>query len=126
MDTFDRLASLPLVVTSYELEDRRRVLSGGFLRATTTVHLLGEGEEGLGEDVVYAVEEHDAVQAAGAVQPLAGEWTLGAFCDHVGALELFPTPPEQEASRLYRRWAYESAALDLALRQAGQALHERL
>ena len=31
-----------------------------------------------------------------------------------------------EASRHYRRWAYESAALDLALRQAGTSLHEAL
>ena len=27
---------------------------------------------------------------------------------------------------LYRRWAYESAALDLALRQNGMSLHEAL
>ena len=30
------------------------------------------------------------------------------------------------SARLYRNWAYESAALDLALRQAGRALHEVL
>jgi hypothetical protein len=29
-------------------------------------------------------------------------------------------------SRLYRRWSFESAALDLALRQAGTSLHEHL
>ena len=32
----------------------------------------------------------------------------------------------REVSRLYRTWAYESAALDLALRQAGKPLHEVL
>ena len=32
----------------------------------------------------------------------------------------------REASRHYRRWAYESAALDLALRQNGVPLHEAL
>src|SRR5205823_9800174 len=36
--------------------------------------------------------------------------------------ELFPHPPDYEASRDYRRWAFESAALDLALRQAGRSL----
>src|SRR5919206_383483 len=33
---------------------------------------------------------------------------------------------EREVSRLYRRWSFESAALDLALRQAGTSLHEHL
>ena len=34
-----------------------------------------------------------------------------------------PRSPQRDVSRLYRTWAYESAALDLALRQAGQPLH---
>ena len=33
-----------------------------------------------------------------------------------------PATPEVPAWRLYRRWAFESAALDLALRQAGRSL----
>ena len=35
---------------------------------------------------------------------------------------LFEVEPEQHASLDYRRWAFESAALDLALRQAGSSL----
>ena len=123
MPTFDRLAGLPLRVDGYALEDRRQDWQH-FTRATTTIHLHGAGEQGLGEDVTYQVEEHDALQAAGAVLDLAGEWTLEAFCEHVGALDLFPATPQTEVSRLYRRWAFESAALDLALRQAGAPLHE--
>jgi hypothetical protein len=121
--TWDKIASLPLAVDDYALEPLRSE-TGNFTRATTVIHLRGRGEEGLGEDVVYAEEEHDALEAAGPVQPLAGEWTLADFCDHVGALDLFPAPPDNEVSRRYRRWAFESAALDLALRQAGAALHE--
>src|SRR6202012_3204334 len=34
--------------------------------------------------------------------------------------------PQQPVYRNYRRWAIESAALDLALRQAGASLHERV
>jgi hypothetical protein len=34
-------------------------------------------------------------------------------------LLLFAGEPQMAASRDYRRWAFESAALDLALRQAG-------
>ena len=46
-------------------------------------------------------------------------------CELIGTLDLFAAaPPEYPASRHYRRWAYESAALDLALRQGGLALWE--
>jgi len=76
------------------------------------VHLQAGGEEGLGEDVTWYAEHHDREQQAGAVLPLAGEWTLASFSD---ALQI---------EEPWRRWAYESAALDLALRQAGQSLAE--
>jgi len=126
LGTFDQISDLPLVVERYKLEDRRGAPSGDFVRATTTIHLIGAGEQGYGEDVTYQADDHDTLQAAGPVQRLAGEWTLGSFCEHVGTLDLFPAPPEVETSRLYRRWAFESAALDLALRQAGVSLHDRL
>src|SRR3954465_7851636 len=120
--TWERVAGLALDVDDYALEPLRSE-TGNFTRATTVVHLRGRGEEGLGEDVVYAEEDHDALEAAGPVQPLAGEWTLADFCDHIGTLDLFPEPPDNEVSRRYRRWAFESAALDLALRQAGAPPH---
>jgi L-alanine-DL-glutamate epimerase-like enolase superfamily enzyme len=44
----------------------------------------------------------------------------------LGGLDTFPVEPQREVSRLYRRWAFESAALDLALRQAGKGLGEVL
>ena len=124
MSTWDLVAGLPLVVDGYELEGHRKQLSAEFMRATTTVHLKGGGEEGLGEDVTYQESDHDDFEAAGPVLALHGEWTLGDFCAHVATLALFPAPPDYEASALYRRWAFESAALDLALRQAGRPLHE--
>jgi hypothetical protein len=42
----------------------------------------------------------------------------------MGELDTFPAEPQRDVSRLYRRWAFESAALDLALRQAGKGLAE--
>ena len=58
---------------------------------------------------------------------LSGPPTLGELCDLVRGLDLFAdAPPVRPFSRHYRRWAYESAALDLALRQSGVALHEAL
>src|SRR3954469_17260010 len=119
----ERLADLPLRIEGYALERLQRDVSSAFTRVSTVIRMHGDGQEGLGEDVTYDAEDHDALQAAGAVLPLAGEWTLGSFCDHVEGLELWPAPPRREPSRLYRVWAYESTALDLALRQAGTSLH---
>jgi L-alanine-DL-glutamate epimerase-like enolase superfamily enzyme len=129
MGTYDLLAGLPLVVESYALEPLERDVSSGFRRQTTVVHLQGGGEEGVGEDVVYDGEDQDHLQAAGSYLDLAtgGETTLGDFCERIDALDLFPVEPVRgEVSRLYRRWAFHSAALDLALRQAGKPLHEAL
>ncbi len=117
------LAELPLAVEVYELERLEQPVSPEWTRVTTVVHLHGGGEEGVGEDVTYSNEDQDAFQAAGPAQPLAGSTTFGGFAELVGSLDLFPAPPQFPAYRLYRRWAFESAALDLALRQAGRPLH---
>jgi hypothetical protein len=122
----ERLADLPLRVEDYALERLQRDVSSQFTRVSTVIRLRGGGEEGIGEDVTYDAVDHDVLQAAGAVLALAGERTLGEFCEHLEGLELWPEPPQREPSRLYRVWGYESAALDLALRQAGTTLHAAL
>jgi L-alanine-DL-glutamate epimerase-like enolase superfamily enzyme len=127
MPTYDLLADLPLTVESYALEPLVLDVSSGFRRQTTVIRLQGGGEEGIGEDVVYDGEDQDALQAAGPYLDLAsgGETTLGELCERFDALDLFPVEPVRgEVSRLYRRWAFHSAALDLALRQADKSLHE--
>ena len=101
-------------------------MSSDFTRLSTVVHLAGGGEEGVGEDVTYDALDHVALQDAGPALPLAGSWTMRSFSAHLGGLDLWPAPPITEASRSYRRWAFESAALDLALRQAGESLAGRL
>ncbi len=128
MSTFDLLADLPIEVDGYTLEGRRAEVSSGFERLTTIVHLTGGGVEGVGEDVVYQAEDHVALQQAGALhaQALSGRFTLGEFCQRVDDLDLFPVEPQWEVSRLYRRWTFHSAALDLALAQAGKPLHAAL
>jgi L-alanine-DL-glutamate epimerase-like enolase superfamily enzyme len=123
MSTFELVAGLELVVEGYGLERRDVTGSGDFVRSTTTIQLRGGGEEGLGEDVTYAGEDHDALGAAGPVLPLAGRWTLRSFSEHLRGLDTFPVPPSNEVYRRYRTWAFESAALDLALRQAGEPLY---
>lgn len=127
MSTFDLLAGLPVEVDGYALEGLSANVSSGFERLTTVVHLQGGGLEGVGEDVVYDAADQTALQQAGPVLPVARRWALGDLCDRIDSLDLFPVEPERgEVSRLYRRWTFHSAALDLALRQAGIPLHEAL
>ena len=121
-----RLAGLPLVVESCEYERLHAVQAYGFDRVTTHVRLAGDGFEGLGEDVSVEVEDGSSLHEMQLALPLAGVWTLAGFCDRLGTLELFPQPPEWAAAVRFRNWAFESAALDLALRQAGRALHDVL
>lgn len=123
MSEWAKLAGLPLRIDGYELDRLERDVSSGFTRVSTRIRLQGGGEEGIGEDVGYDASDQDALQQAGTVQPLAGDWTLESFCDHLATLDLWPKPAEHPPSVLYRVWAYESAALDLALRQAGRPLH---
>jgi hypothetical protein len=114
------LADLPFRVESYATERHELDVSSGFLRATTVVALRGGGFEGSGEDVTYAADQHDDYPQG---FDLAGDWTVASFSDHVGGLDLFPrTPPQEEFYRPYRRWGFESAALDLALRSNGLSL----
>ncbi|HET8653651.1 MAG TPA: hypothetical protein VFM13_13910 [Gaiellaceae bacterium] len=125
MSTYDGVADLPVVVESHELELLEQAVSSDFVRTTTQVHLRGAGAEGIGEDVTYDGEAHDRLHAA-PLLPLEGEWTLRSFSEQLEGLDLWPEPPGMAAFRDYRRWGFESAALDLALRQAGRSLADVL
>ena len=118
--TYRLLAGLPLRIDGYQLERKELDVSSGFRRVTTEVVLRGGGHEGRGEDVTYSAEDHDDYPAG---LPLAGSWTFDELSRYLGGLDLFPDrPPQLDFFRLYRRWAFESAALDLTLRQRGQSL----
>ncbi|WP_424006655.1 hypothetical protein [Haloferax denitrificans] len=121
MSLFDRVADLPVTVESVSRDRFESDTSSGFLRKTTVFSLAGDGAVGRGEDVTYDAEDHDALADAPAdAFDLAGRYD--SFADFSAALDgvdLFPTkPPERETAEHYRRWALESAGLDLALRQA--------
>ncbi len=124
--TFDLLADLRLEVEDYSLEGLRLDVSSNFERLTTVVHLHGGSLEGIGEDVVYTGDDQLAFQQAGAAHDLSGRYVLAEFCELIDSLDLFPKAPAMDVSRLYRRWTFHSAALDLALRQAGRSLQEVL
>jgi hypothetical protein len=126
VSTYALLADLPLEVESYSLEGLERDVSSDFTRLTTVVRLRGGGHEGVGEDVAYDALDHVAAQDAGADVPLAGRHTIESFSQLIAEADLWPSPPVREPSYDYRRWAYESAALDLALNQAGRSFAEAL
>jgi hypothetical protein len=121
-----RVAGLPLVIEACEYDRLHAVLAYEFERITTHVRLVGAGAEGLGEDVSAFREDGTTLHEARPPLPLEGEWTLAGFCEHLATLELWPEPPEWDVALRFRNWAFESAALDLALRQAGRPLHEEL
>jgi L-alanine-DL-glutamate epimerase-like enolase superfamily enzyme len=112
--TYDLVRELPLTVEEDELTGLSAEVSSGFTRRTTIIHLRGRGHEGTGEDTTYSEAEQLAFQQAGSVLPVAGEHTIESFSS------LF------EGMDSHRRWGVESAALDLALRQAGKPLWEVL
>jgi len=105
---YDSLRGLGLDVESFATERRETAVSTEFVRVTTTVVLSGGGETGHGEDVTYQAEAHDGFP------PLEerGRMTLAEYSRRL----------EPYGFEDYRRWAFESAGLDLALRQNGLSL----
>ncbi|HEX3224773.1 MAG TPA: hypothetical protein VHQ89_01655 [Gaiellaceae bacterium] len=116
---WDSFADLQLQIDDYTIARRELRVSEEFTRVTTTVVLRGGDEAGQGEDVTYTAADHDDFPAG---EQLAGTWTLHDYSMRLDALELWAGEPRMEASVDYRRWAFESAALDLALRQADRSL----
>jgi L-alanine-DL-glutamate epimerase-like enolase superfamily enzyme len=117
----DALFALPLTVDGYELE---QLSVEGSVRKTMLVRLRGGGEEGLGEDVTpFGMEPFGDFSPPPALD-LAGEWTLGSVGEHLRGLVKFEGEVGWAAMHQYRNWAFDSAALDLALRQSGRSLPE--
>ncbi len=105
MPLYDAVKDLTLTIERVELEPHVLPLKH-LTRRTTVFHLHGSGEEGVGEDVTYEEAHHQDVE----LPDLTGEHTVDSFS------KLVADEPG------YRIWGLESAALDLALRQAGSSL----
>ena len=127
MGLYDDIAELPVRIEGYGLDGLARRSGSGWMRRTTVVSLRGGGHEGVGEDVTWDEEAQLDQQARGPVLPLVGSWTIESLSRALEELDAFHgAEPAFPVYRSYRRWAFESAALDLALRQAGRPLHELL
>ena len=110
MPLWDELAGLQVRIDDYATK-RRELANDGWTRVTTTVELTGDGKLGEGEDVTYEAAAHDDFPDE---LMLAGTWSLDDLSRRLDDLELSD----------FRRWAFESAALDLALRQAERSLDD--
>ena len=127
MSPWERVADLPLDVEGYALEGAGARRLERLHPVSTVIRLRGGGEEGVGEDVTYDARRPRRLQDAGPTLALAGRAHARVVLRAASAaLDLFPARRRCATSRaLYRRWAFESAALDLALRQAGRSLPRR-
>ena len=103
MALYDAVRDIELEIGACSTERRETAVSSEFVRVTTTVVLSGRGQAGQGEDVTYQAELHADFPALA----VRGRMTLDDYSQHLEAYGLDG----------YRRWAFESAALDLALRQ---------
>jgi hypothetical protein len=112
MPLYDAVKDLSFTVERVELEPHELPLKH-LTRRTTVVHLHGAGHEGVGEDVSYDGEMQLAF-TLDALPDLRGKHTVDSFSALVSG------------QPGYRPWGLESAALDLALRQAGQSLADAL
>jgi hypothetical protein len=110
MPLWDSLAGLSVRIDDLSVQ-RRELPRDKWTRVTTTVVLHGDGARGEGEDVTYEAEAHDDFAAD---VMLAGTWSLDDLSRRLQKLQLSD----------YRRWSFESAALDLGLRQRGASLGE--
>jgi hypothetical protein len=124
---YDRLAGLDLRIDSWETEVLERETSSDFTRTTTVVSLHGDGDTGRGEDVIYDSDPHYKLAETGLDFEVTGSYSLAEFSEYLADTDLFSgDEPGSSVFRNYRRWAFESAALDLALKQDGTTLAERL
>jgi L-alanine-DL-glutamate epimerase-like enolase superfamily enzyme len=123
---WDRLRSLSVSIDRYEFSTRE-VVAGGQRFDRTIVRAFGDGHVGVGEDVTpdsTVGDSHDRFET----RLPTGSHTIEAASPALGAaLSRLDDDDEQSGSiGAYRRWGFESAVLDLALKQAGESLADRL
>jgi L-alanine-DL-glutamate epimerase-like enolase superfamily enzyme len=122
---YSRVADLPLRIERCELVPLVRDTSSGFTKVSIVVRLTGDGHEGQGEDITWdQIDQIEQLRRAGDLSWLRGRRTFDEFSTLLGLADLFPVEPIRESARNYRHWAFESAALDLALRQSGLSLQD--
>jgi hypothetical protein len=125
--TYAHVAALPLHIERCELQPLVRDTSSGFTKVSIVVRLGGGSHVGEGEDITWdQIDQIELLRGAADLTWLHGSRTFDEFSRLLGLANLFPVEPIRDSARMYRRWAFESAALDLALRQNGLSLQDAL
>jgi hypothetical protein len=123
--TYSRVARLPVAIERCELLPLVRDTSSGFTKVSIVVRLRGGGHDGEGEDITWdQIDQIEFLRGGDDLTWLRGARTFDEFSTLLGLANLFPVEPIRDSACFYRRWAFESAALDLALRQSGLSLHD--
>jgi hypothetical protein len=123
--TYARVAGLPLVIERCELRPLVRDTSSGFTKVSIVMRLSGGSHVGEGEDITWdQIDQIELLKGGDGLTWLHGTRTFDAFSRLLGLANLFPVEPIRDSARFYRTWAFESAALDLALRQNGLSLQD--
>ena len=119
-ETYAHVAELPLIIERCELQPIVRDTTSGFTKVSIVVRLSGADHVGEGEDVTWdQIDQIELLRAGGDLSWLHGTRTFDEFSRLLALANLFPVRPIRDSAHYYRRWAFESAALDLALRQNG-------
>jgi L-alanine-DL-glutamate epimerase-like enolase superfamily enzyme len=123
--TYARIARLPLAIERCELLPLVRDTTSGFTKVSIVARLSGGGHSGEGEDITWdQIDQIEFLRGGDQLTWLRGARTFDEFSTLLGLANLFAVEPIRDSARFYRRWAFESAALDLALRQSGLSLHD--
>jgi len=127
MKIYEKLKELTVNIEEVELERKEKQVNEDFNRVTTVIKLKGPENTGYGEDVIWDAEEHENLQENIGQLTLTEGNTLEDFSERLSLQDIFfGKEPEREDYRNYRIWAFESAALDLALKQKEISLAQAL
>lgn len=116
MGFYESVAELAVEINAVSTETKTVRVTEDFTRKTTVVTLRGGNETGSGEDIIYDTSLHEYPD--GLETHLTGRWRFDDFSTRLAGVDLFIEETEYDDTQAnYRRWAVESAGLDLALTQ---------
>ena len=120
VSTYDAIAGLRLRVDGYALERLERAVSSDFTRVPTVIRCAAPARRASAR--TSATTPATTTASRRPERPPADRRVDAGLVRRAPrrGLDLFPEPPNWEPRAATGSWAYESAALDLALRQAGR------
>lgn len=118
----EEIESLKLKITACDHTANYQKIIDGSVHRTSTINIYGDGKTGYGEDVTFLPQYHDDLEGVCRRVVANDHLTLGEFVKSIRELEIFGVKPNDHESVCCRRWAFESAALNLALKQNSKSI----